>query len=149
MMTIGYAVMPNDTLAPEPHAGESGAAGARGHLILVVEDHPATRSALTTLLCEAFPGCRVMAAETAERALLICKSEAPGLVLMDIGLPGMNGIEATRIIKQMSGRTRVVMHTTSDMPIYREEAAAAGADAFVGKAKNAADLLSIISSFLR
>jgi two-component system response regulator DesR len=68
---------------------------------------------------------------------------------MDIGLPGMNGIEATRIIKQMSGRTRVVMHTTSDMPIYREEAAAAGADAFVGKAKNAADLLSIISSFLR
>lgn len=141
-----WGSMSDTTQAPAPLEPS---VGSRGHTILVVEDHEATRSALKTLLTEAFPSCRIMATDSGERALLICKTELPRLVVMDIALPGMNGIEATRWIKQQHEHTRVVMHSTSDMPIYQQEALSAGADAFISKTRNASELLSAICTLLR
>jgi NarL family two-component system response regulator LiaR len=112
--------------------------------ILIVEDHPATQAAMLGLLGASFEGARVLAAGSAEDALALCAAQAPHLVIMDIVLPGMNGIEAAREIQARHPGTRVVMHS-NDMPIYREESLAAGAVAFVSKSATASELIPTLA----
>jgi DNA-binding NarL/FixJ family response regulator len=123
-------------------------AGEEPVTILVVEDHPGTRRAVVTLLGAAFPGSQLLEADSAESALLLCEAQMPKLVVMDIALPGMNGIQATRRIKELRPEAMVVMHSGSDMPIYREESVAVGASAFVGKGRTSTELVPVISSLL-
>ena len=70
--------------------------------ILIVEDHELTRFGLKT----AFEACdfieNIFEAESAEKGLSIIKDNEVGLIIMDLGLPGMNGIEATRKVKEIN-----------------------------------------------
>src|SRR5580765_310453 len=113
--------------------------------IMVVEDHPAT---LAALLEAAFPECALLAAEGAERALELCVAAAPDVVIMDIALAGMRGIDATLHIKALLPDARVVMHSSYDMRVYREGAAAAGASAFVRKGKAGSELVPVVADLL-
>jgi DNA-binding NarL/FixJ family response regulator len=117
-------------------------------IIMVVEDHPPTLSALLELLEAAFPQCALLAAEGAERALELCAAAAPDVVIMDIALSGMSGIDATLRIKALLPDTRVVMHSSYDMRVYREGAAAAGASAFVRKGKAGSELVPVVADLL-
>lgn len=116
--------------------------------LLVVEDHSTVLAAVCALLSAAFPACRILAAESGEQALDLCASDAPRVVVMDIGLPGIDGIEATRQIKARLPDTAVVMHSGSDMATYRDAAAAAGASAFVSKHKTLGELVPAITGLL-
>jgi DNA-binding NarL/FixJ family response regulator len=116
--------------------------------IMVVEDHPATLAGLLELLEAAFPGCALLAAEGAERALELCRAAALDVVIMDIALSGMSGIEATLRIKELQPDARVVMHSSYDMRVYRDGAAAAGASAFVRKSKVASELVPVVARLL-
>lgn len=116
--------------------------------ILVVEDHPGTRAVVVALLRAAFPDCQLLEADSAERALPLFEVQAPQLVVMDIALPGMNGIEATQRIKASHPDTLVVMHSSSDLQVYREEAKAVGASAFVGKGRPSGGLVPVIAALL-
>ena len=116
--------------------------------ILIVEDHPPMRAAVHELLSVAFPACRILAAESAEQALDLCASDAPCVVVMDVVLPGIDGIEATRRIKARLPGTAIVIHSSHDMAMYRDAAAAAGASAFVTKRKTLSDLVPAIAGLL-
>ena len=70
----------------------------------------------------------------------------PDLVLMDVAMPGMNGLETTRKIKQRLSAPRIVMLTLHDIPAYREEAQAAGTDGFISKPALHTELLRAIDS---
>ena len=116
--------------------------------ILIVEDHPPMLAVVHELLAIAFPACRVLAAESAEQAFELCAKDAPCVVVIDIVLPGIDGIEATRRIKARLPDTAVVMHSSHDMAMYRDAAAAAGASAFVPKYKTFTELVPAITSLL-
>ena len=68
----------------------------------------------------------------------------PDLVLIDIAMPHMNGLEATRRIKARPGAPRVVILTLHDNPAYLAEAQAAGADGFVAKTQLGAQLMPLV-----
>jgi DNA-binding NarL/FixJ family response regulator len=90
----------------------------------------------------------LLEAGCAEDALTLCGSENPALIVLDITLPGMDGFEAARRIKALWPRTVIVMHSSSDMSVYRDASLAAGAAAFVGKGRNSRMLVPTIARLL-
>ncbi len=70
----------------------------------------------------------------------------PDLVLMDMAMPHMNGLEATQRIKAMPNPPRIIMLTLHDNPAYAAEAKAAGADGFVSKSEFGSQLIPVIQT---
>ncbi len=116
--------------------------------ILMVEDHDAVRTSLRDWLSTSFPECRFLEGRSGEEAIDLVGAQAPDIVLMDIGLSEMNGIEATRRIKAMAPEVQVVMLTIHEAPIYRADAAAAGASAYILKRKMYAELIPVLTKLL-
>ena len=116
--------------------------------ILIVEDHEKVRRALRKLLEVKFSQYQVIEASSGEEALTLTLAEAPQLIIMDITLPGMSGIEATRRIRATSSSPPVVMFTVHEDDIYREEAKDAGAIAYVAKHALQSELLPQLSTLL-
>jgi two-component system cell cycle response regulator DivK len=103
-----------------------------GELILIVEDNEANRRLARDLL--SVHGYRTIEAETGEDAVLLAEMHAPDLVLMDIRLPGISGIEALAGLRAGAARTTpVIAASASVMPLDRSEIMQAGFDAFVAK----------------
>ncbi len=112
--------------------------------VLVVDDHQMFSEALTLLL-EWQPGMHSLgAAGGAEEALERCAEEAPDVVLMDLDLPGMDGIEATRELRALCPEARVIVVSAIQSPTVIASALAAGACGFVPKTRAADDLVDIV-----
>jgi DNA-binding NarL/FixJ family response regulator len=118
-------------------------------VVLVVEDSEMLRSSLVNWLQMRFPQACIHAAEDAEAAQELVRALGPDIVLMDINLPGIDGIEATRWIKAQFPRADVVMLTTHDTPQHRLAAARAGAAAFIPKQKMDARLAPVLERLFR
>ncbi|MFZ5788617.1 MAG: response regulator [Acidobacteriota bacterium] len=101
--------------------------------IMIVEDHEAVRASLRDFLNTAMPGSHVLEAATGEEALEVAFDEEPEVVLMDLGLPGMTGLEATRRLTVVAPRSRVVVCSVHEGSVYKQAALAAGAVGFVPK----------------
>ena len=116
--------------------------------ILIVEDHDAVRQSLREWLEAVFPQCRVMEATSGEEAVAVAQAMSPHLVVMDIVLPQMDGIEATRRIKASVPAAEVVMLTIHEAEAYRADAAAAGASAYVPKSAMQTELIPTLAALL-
>lgn len=101
--------------------------------VIVVDDQAPFRRAATAIL-RAMPGFALLAeADSGEQAVALARSLAPDVILMDIKMPGMGGIEATRLITTASTTTLVVLvssYREHDLPA---DARACGASAYVAK----------------
>jgi DNA-binding NarL/FixJ family response regulator len=112
--------------------------------LVLVDDHKVFADALGVLLKTEGDIDMLAVAPDAESALDIVRFRRPDVVLMDVDLPGMNGIAATREILASRPETRVIVLTALMDPEVVEGAAAAGAIGFVSKQRAADDLLAAI-----
>jgi two-component system cell cycle response regulator DivK len=116
--------------------------------ILVVEDN-ATNLALTVFLLEG-AGHTVITAADAEIGLAMARAEQPRLILMDIQLPGMDGLQATTLLKN-DPATRaipVIALTALAMKGDEERIRAAGCDGYIAKPLTYRDFLSTVAAQL-
>ena len=116
--------------------------------ILIVEDHEIVRRALRDLLEVRFSEYPVIETASGEEVFDLSLTEPPRLVIMDISLPGMSGIEATRKLRASFPSTPILIFTVHEDSIYRKEAEAAGASAYVPKRALQNDLLPQLTSIL-
>lgn len=114
------------------------------HRVLVADDHPLLRRMLRTVLAGEPDLDVVGEAENGREAVELCLSLNPDLVLMDVSMPEMDGITATREIKDRSPGTIVLMVTASEDPDYLMEAIGAGAAGYVLKDATEQRLLNAV-----
>jgi DNA-binding NarL/FixJ family response regulator len=116
--------------------------------VLIVEDHENFRFVLRDWLRTCLPDLYLMEARSGEEAFSLVSTTLPDIVLMDIGLPEMNGIEATRRIKAICPQVQVVIVTSHEGPEYEADATNAGASAFVTKRKMVSQLIPVMERLL-
>ena len=131
--------------AMSPEDREKDASGA---LILIVEDNEITLTLLRDVLSA--NGYRTLEASSAEDALTLARSEVPRLILMDVQLPGMDGLAALRALRAMpeTKGTPVIAVTAFAMKDDRERLLSAGFDGYLEKPVNVRELPSFLRTYL-
>jgi two-component system, OmpR family, KDP operon response regulator KdpE len=115
--------------------------------VLVVDDDFALRSALRKSLTAG--GFNVEEARSGEEAVSAIRQQAYDLVLLDINMPGMAGVEACRRIRELLPQTGIVMVTVRDSENDKVEALEAGADDYVTKPFRLRELIARLRAVLR
>ena len=112
--------------------------------VILADDQPLVRAGLRMLI-EQTPGIDVAGeAGTGAEAVQLVRDTSPDVVLMDIRMPGMDGIEATQLITARDARSRVLVLTTFDDDDYVYGALRAGASGFLVKDMALEDILTAI-----
>ncbi|HEX9900676.1 MAG TPA: response regulator transcription factor [Candidatus Methylomirabilis sp.] len=112
--------------------------------ILIVDDNQGVRNVLTRILQKGREFRVVGEAEDGSEALELARALSPDLILMDLAMPRVNGLEATQRIKVERPGTKVIILTRYEEEAYRQAATQSGADAFVSKGTRLAELLATI-----
>lgn len=116
--------------------------------VLVVEDNAANLKLVTMLLVQA--GHSVVSAVDAEMGVALARSQRPDLVLMDVQLPGMDGLEATALLKHdpVTATIPIIALTAMAMKADQEKSQVAGCDAYIAKPLRYRDLYDAIDALL-
>ncbi|MHB0955314.1 MAG: response regulator [Pirellulaceae bacterium] len=133
--------------APAPVAVPDAVTSLR---VLVVEDNPANRKLARYILQER--GHRVECVEDGREALALTKQNRYDVILMDVQMPGMDGLEATAAIRRReegSGRVPIIALTAYAMQADRERCLAAGMDAYLAKPINGAEMIRLVEDLAR
>lgn len=101
--------------------------------VMIVDDHALVRSGLRLILGQIDVGIRVSEATNGRDAIAMARRELPGLCLMDISMPGLNGIDAIPLLLQASPQTQVLMLSMHTDRQYVNEALRAGARGYLLK----------------
>jgi DNA-binding NarL/FixJ family response regulator len=101
--------------------------------VMIVDDHPVTRDGLRAALGTAEDVEVVGEASSGEEAVKVVNEVGPDVVFMDVRMPGMNGIEATRAIRQGNPDTRVILFTVDESRASIAEAIQAGVSGYLLK----------------
>jgi len=116
--------------------------------LLIVAGHDGVRNALRGWLSYKFDNCNIVDTRSWEETINFVTSEKPNIVLMDIYLPDINGIEATRLIKNIIPKTHVVILGLYDFYTYRDDAIKAGASALISKQNLNTELVAVLTKLL-
>ncbi len=147
-LTLAEALLPRPPTRPSAWATITGYRGER-RKILVVDDNPGNRALFCDLLVPI--GFDLVEADGGEAALRLALERRPALILMDLAMPGMDGYETTRRLRQMPELDGVVILASSANVTAAEQpkGAHAGWDDFLPKPVHANLLFEKIARFLR
>ncbi|MCP5160494.1 MAG: UvrY/SirA/GacA family response regulator transcription factor [Hahellaceae bacterium] len=112
--------------------------------VLVVDDHDLVRAGISRML-EDEPSIEVIGqASTGEQAIDMVRRQMPDVVLMDLKMPGIGGLEATRKIKRISDEVKVIAVTAFAEDPYASRVMQAGASAYITKGADVAEMIKAI-----
>ena len=116
-------------------------------MILIIENNPLSLELVTDLLEAA--GYDVLQASTAEEGIRLANAELPHLILMDLSLPGMDGLRATKILKKSPSTMDipVIALTAQAMKGDEQKVLAAGCDGYITKPINTRKFLKDVDRF--
>ncbi len=136
--------VPEAEYRPESSHQKKAASSLKNIRVLLVDDHKVMRQGLVSMI-SAQPGVQVAGeAGSGEEALALARQLSPDVILMDISMPGMDGVEATRLIKVENPEIRVIgLSMFADEGIAKKMSEA-GADGFVSKSQSSSELLKAI-----
>jgi two-component system cell cycle response regulator DivK len=119
-----------------------------GELILIIEDNEKNRKLVRDVL--RFHGYQTMEAETAEDGIRLARESVPALILMDIQLPGMNGMQALSHLRAdaLTRAVPVIAVTASAMTQDRQKIMAAGFDGYQSKPINVKEFVAAVRQML-
>jgi PAS domain S-box-containing protein len=116
--------------------------------ILLVDDDPRVRRVISTMLSH-HTGWEICGeAGDGQQSVDLARATNPDVVLMDVSMPGMNGLDATRILRRESPRVDVILVSQNDPKIISRQAAEVGARAYCSKSDLARNLVPIIERTL-
>ena len=116
--------------------------------IIIADDHELARESIRKML-ESEPHLQVLAeAKDGQEVIELCRLLHADLVLMDVGMPKVNGLEATQIIKAELPATKVLMVSAHFDPFLVSEVERAGADGYVTKLCTVQELVDAIDGVL-
>ena len=117
--------------------------------IIIADAHELARESIHKML-ESEPHIQVLAeARDGQEVIELCRLQRPDLVLMDVGMPKVNGFEATQTIKAMFSTTKVLMVSAHFDPYLVSEVVRTGADGYVTKLCTVQELVDAIRGVLR
>jgi two-component system cell cycle response regulator DivK len=116
--------------------------------ILIIEDNPANMKLATLLVRNA--GHTALCAVDAETGLTLAHADPPNLILMDLGLPGMDGLAATELLKNnpVTAAIPIIALTAMAMKEDEERTKVAGCDAYIAKPLRYLELYEAIDTLL-
>jgi DNA-binding NarL/FixJ family response regulator len=112
--------------------------------VLIVDDHEQLRALMRQIVAETSDLRVVGEAADGAEAMRLVQTLRPAIVLLDLGLPGVSGLEVLRWLKVEYPETKVIIVTVHTENAYRQTAEASGADAFLLKKTLVTDLLPTI-----
>jgi two-component system invasion response regulator UvrY len=116
--------------------------------ILITDDHKLIRESWTFILND-HPGFRVIAhTGTGEEAIELAQQLRPAVVIMDINLPGINGIEATTSIRKFSPGSKIIGVSLHSQPAYARKILKAGAVGYITKNSSSDELIRAIETVI-
>lgn len=115
-------------------------------LILVAEDEDSNYELVRIVLAKRY---RLLRAHNGIEAVTLCEDEHPDMILMDIRMPDMNGLDATRIIKEVNHEIPIVALSAYAFDENIREAKAAGCDEFLAKPFRVEDLLDAVGKYVK
>ncbi len=117
--------------------------------ILIVDDHEIVREGIRTLLARSGKNWEVCGeASNASDAIVAIKSLHPQVVVLDVSMPGISGLEAARLISKLDLSTRVLIFTMHESARLESEVRDAGAHGYVSKSQATRDLVHAIQTLL-
>ncbi len=120
-----------------------------GRRVLLVDDHEAFLRVATEFLQRHDELTVVGVTHTGEEALTLAQDLLPQVILVDLNLPGMCGLEIIHRLRAMLPKVGIIVLTLLDPKVYRQAAMEVGADDFILKAKLSTDLLPAIRRVAR
>jgi DNA-binding NarL/FixJ family response regulator len=114
--------------------------------ILIADDHPVVRHGLRTLLGEHLEWEVIAEAADGMEAVEMADRLSPDVVVLDISMPKMHGLEACRLIRENAPSCEILIVTQHDSPQMLQEALLCGARGYVVKANAARDLLAAVDA---
>jgi DNA-binding NarL/FixJ family response regulator len=100
---------------------------------LIVDDFQASREHLRELIESATPWQVVGEAKDGQEAIRKARQLRPNIIILDVSMPGINGIQAAKIIKDHLPKTHIIMYSSYNIPLIAQRALTAGADAYFNK----------------
>ena len=113
---------------------------------LIVDDNRLNRDTLKELFRRHFPEMVIEEASSGEEATRKVESFAPNLIVMDIRLPDVSGLELTKKVKITNPDVKVLILTGHHYPEYKEAAAQYGADGFLVKGGSSKEIIAMVES---
>jgi len=117
--------------------------------VLVVEDNPTNMELVVDLLEAA--GFQVLKAFTAEVGMALARTEQPDVIVMDVGLPGMDGLTATRVLKgdPKTKHIPIIATTSHAMKGDEENILAAGCECYITKPINTREFAKQVAGYIK